>query len=155
MYNHEPKGYVCPFCRFVEGHESDYNKITDIIYQDESTFAYISPKWWINNPGNVIIIPKTHVEHIYDIGDELLAKIYCTGKKIAIAMKKSYGCDGTLFRQHNEPSGNQEMYHFHLHLFPRWEEDRFYQNLENCRYVTASERLPFAEKLRLALQESS
>jgi histidine triad (HIT) family protein len=153
MYNHEPAGYACPLCRFVEGHESDFNKIIDIVFQDETTLAYVSPKWWINNPGNVIIIPKKHVEHIYDVEDELLASIYKTGKSIAIAMKKTYGCDGTSFRQHNEPAGNQEIYHFHLHLFPRWKTDHFYQNFENYRYVNEQDRQSYAEKLRSNLKE--
>ncbi len=151
MYNHEPAGYVCPFCLFIEGNESDYNKLSDIVYQDESVLAYISPKWWINNPGNVIIIPKKHVEHIYDIDDSTLAKVYATGKKIALAMKAAYGCDGTLFRQHNEPAGNQEIWHFHLHVFPRWKEDGFYENHDQYRIVHETERLPYAEKLRSVL----
>ncbi len=152
MYNHEPNGYVCPFCLFVQGNESDYNKLSDIVYQDESVFAFISPRWWVNNPGNVIVIPKKHIEHIYDIDDATLAKVYGAGKKISLAMRNAYGCNGMSFRQHNELAGNQEIWHFHLHLFPRWKEDHFYQNHENHRYVTASERSPFAERLRSAIE---
>ncbi len=151
MHNHEPDEYVCPFCLFVSGKESPYNKLSDIVYQDESVLAFISPKWWVNNPGNVILIPKKHIEHIYDIDDSSLAKIYGVGKKIAIAMKSSYGCDGILFRQHNEPDGNQEIWHFHLHVFPRWKEDQFYQNSDAYRIVDEAERSPYAEKLRSTL----
>lgn len=150
MHNHGPNGYECPFCLFIQGKESDYNKLSDIVYQDESVFAYISPKWWVNNPGNAIVIPKKHVEHIYDIDDTTLARVYAAGKKIALAMKSTYGCDGTLFRQHNEPAGNQEIWHFHLHIFPRWTGDNFYQNHDQYRTVNGTERLPYAEKLRSA-----
>lgn len=152
MYNHRPIGYACPFCSFVAGEDSEYNTRADIVYQDSWVLAYVSPKWWANNPGNVIIIPKKHIEHLYDMDDETLARVHIASKLIAIAMKHAYGCDGTLLRQHNEPAGSQEIFHYHLHLFPRWTGDAFYQNLERHRYVDALERQPFADKLRDALE---
>lgn len=151
MYNHEPQGYVCSFCSFVRGAESELNKLTDIIYQDEAVFAYMSPRWWVNNSGNVLVIPKRHIEHIYDIDEATLTKVYALGKRVAAAMKDTYHCDGTLFRQHNEPGGGQEVLHFHLHVFPRYVGDNLYQNHDQYRYVSAEERRPYAEKLRKAL----
>lgn len=153
MYNHAPNGYACPFCRFVQGIESDYNKQADIIYEDAFVLAFVSPRWWIHNPGNVIIIPKEHVEHIYDIDDATLQNVYLIGKRIALAMKAAYTCDGTLFRQHNEPGGSQEIWHFHLHLFPRWKGDDFYKNHDQYRIVSAEERAPYAERLRAAIKK--
>jgi len=147
MFNHEPKEYDCPFCTFANGGETDFNKKGDIVFEDDEVLAYISPKWWPNNPGNVMIIPKQHVEHVYDISDQLLDKIYALGKKVAIGMKKEYGCDGTSFRQHNEPAGDQEVWHFHLHVLPRWENDDLYINYENAKTVTEEERAPYVKKL--------
>ena len=69
------------------------------------------------------------------------------------AMKETYGCDGTSLRQHNEPAGNQVIFHFHLHVFPRWEGDNLYANHENNRSVSVDERAPYAEKLRAYFQE--
>jgi histidine triad (HIT) family protein len=95
-----------------------------------------------------VVIPKEHVENVYDISEELLGGIYSVGKNVALAMKEGYGCDGTSFRQHNEPAGNQDVWHFHLHVFPRWVGDSLYVNHENTRYASVAERLPYAEKLR-------
>jgi histidine triad (HIT) family protein len=148
MYNHEPKDYDCQLCRVAQGGETEHNKRSDIVFEDDFVIAYISPKWWINNPGNVMVISKEHVENVYDISPELLGKIYSVGKRVALALKESYKCDGVSFRQHNEPAGNQEIWHFHLHVFPRWEDDNLYTNHENTRYVSVAERLPYAEKLR-------
>lgn len=152
MYNHEPKDYKCPFCAFAQGQETEMNKRTDIIFEDDFILAFISPKWWVNNSGNVIIIPKQHVENIYDISNDVLGKIYKTGKQVALAIKQSYKCDGVSFRQHNEPAGNQDVWHFHLHVFPRWENDCLYLNYENKKPASPSERLPYAEKLKKYFQ---
>jgi len=148
MYNHEPKNYEYPLCKFVKGEETELNKRSDIVFEDDTVVVYISPKWWINNPGNVIIIPREHSENVYDISETLLSALYVAGKKVALAMKERYGCEGIAFRQHNEPAGNQDVWHFHLHVFPRWENDALYMNHENARYVRSEERLPYAEKLR-------
>lgn len=151
MHNHEPAGYKCPMCLLASGEGSEYNKLDDVVYQDERILAYIAPKWWVNNPGNVIVVPKEHIENIYDIDSVTLSEVYALGKRIAIAMKTSYGCDGVSFRQHNEPAGNQNVWHFHLHVFPRWEGDDLYQNHDKKRWVTEEEKKPYAEKLRAAL----
>jgi histidine triad (HIT) family protein len=147
MFNHEPESYNCPFCNFIAGNETEYNAKQDIVFEDDETLAFISPKWWVNNPGNVIIIPKKHVEHIYDIDDELLAKVQIVGKKIATAIKKTYACDGVSFRQHNELAGNQDVWHYHLHIFPRWEKDDLYLNYKNKSFVPLENRLEYATKL--------
>jgi histidine triad (HIT) family protein len=61
-------------------------------------------------------------------------------------LKTAYGCDGTSFRQHNEPHGDQEVWHYHLHVFPRYEGDELYRGRK--RHTTPEERAPYAEKLR-------
>jgi len=79
MYNHEPAGYECPFCILIAGGETEYNKQSDIIYNDGKIAAFVSPKWWPNNPGNVLVIPHKHTENIYDVPDEVLAEINRVG----------------------------------------------------------------------------
>lgn len=65
MY-HQPNNYSCHFSEWLAEAESEYKQQSDIIYQDDITNAFISPKWWGNNPGHVIIIPNKHSENIYD-----------------------------------------------------------------------------------------
>ena len=154
MFNHEPKGYLCPLCVVAKGGETDLNKRTDVVFENEDVIAYISPKWWVNNPGNVMVIPRKHFENVFDIPDDLLAKVQLLGKKVALGMKETYQCDGVSFRQHNEPAGGQEVWHFHLHVFPRWKEDNLYLNHKDARYVTAEEKKPYAQKLKNYFEKS-
>jgi histidine triad (HIT) family protein len=149
--SHAPAGYVCPFCRLLRGVETDHNRRSDIVSQDERTTALISPKWWASNHGHVLVIPNVHVENIYGIDDDLLGAVYATVKRVAIGLKASYACDGTSTRQHNEPAGNQDVWHFHVHVFPRYDGDRLYERHEEQHWTTPEERLPYAEKLRAVL----
>ncbi len=63
-------------------------------------------------------------------------------------MKEGYGCEGTSFRQHNEPAGYQDVWHYHLHVFPRWKDDELYPNYKNHKFVPKEERWLQADKLR-------
>lgn len=148
MFSHEPGNYDCPFCRIIGGGEDDYGNQQDIVYRNEFVTAKISPKWWAENKGNVLVVPNDHIENIYDIPDNILSEVYKVAKKIAIAMRSTYGCEGISMRQHNEPAGNQDVWHFHVHIFPRYIDDRLYQNHDNSKFVSAEERLPYAIKLR-------
>ena len=83
MYNHAPKNYICPFCLIIDGIENEhvYTKQDDIIYKDEFITAFISAGWWKNNKGHVIIVPHHHFENIYDLPDDISAKIHAFEKK--------------------------------------------------------------------------
>ena len=61
-------------------------------------------------------------------------------------MRASYDCAGISTRQHNEPAGNQDVWHLHVHVFPRHHDDRLYEQHLATRWVTPSEREPYAER---------
>jgi histidine triad (HIT) family protein len=148
MYNHQPKDELCVFCSFANHQESEYKKLSDIVFEDAYSLAFISPKWWTNNPGHVILIPKKHYENVYDIPDNLLSHQHIVAKKLMRALKETYNCEGTSLRQHNEPAGNQAVWHYHINIFPRYTNDNLYKNHDNKHFVTAEERKPYADKLR-------
>ena len=99
----------------------------------------------------MLAIPNLHVENLYAIDDELLSAVYSTVRRVAIALREAYGCDGVSTRQHNEPGGNQDVWHLHVHVFPRYFGDRLYERHEEVRWTTPAERAPYAAKLRAAL----
>ena len=70
----------------------------------------------------------------------------------AIAFKEAYDCDGVSTRQHNEPAGNQDVWHLHTHVFPRFVGDRLYERHEETTWTTPAERAPYAAKLRAVLE---
>jgi len=154
MYNHEPNNYICPFCLVVQGIENEHvlTNQCDIVYKDEYVTAFIGAGWWKNNKGHVIIISNDHYENIYDLPDEVSARIHKIEKQVAIAFKKVYKCDGVSSRQHNEPYGNQDVWHYHLHVFPRYEGDNLY--LTKRELSKPEDRIAYAEKLREYFKET-
>jgi histidine triad (HIT) family protein len=150
LYTHAPEGYICPFCLVAAGkeHEKVATRQADVVYCDEFVSAFISSHWWPNNPGHVIVIPNRHIENIYDLTPDVAVHVHETARRLAIALKHVYGCDGTSTRQHNEPAGYQDVFHYHLHVFPRYHHDFLYDLTHQKRLTTPEERLPYAEKLR-------
>ncbi len=154
MFNHQPENYECPFCNLLAGKESELDRQDDIVFRNEWATAFVAPKWWVKNPGHVLVVPNEHYENLYDIPDDVLGEVYKVVKKLAVAIRSTYDCEGTSTRQHNEPAGNQDVWHFHVHVFPRYEGDDLYKNHDQKSFVDASERIPYAEKLRAFLTAS-
>jgi len=90
---------------------------------------------------------------LYDMPNGISHKIFDFSKTVAIALKATYNCDGTSMRQHNEPAGNQDVWHFHLHIFPRYLNDDLYLKRDTY-WPTAEEKQPYADGLKCYLMRS-
>ena len=95
------------------------------------------------------------MENLYEIDDDLLGAVYATARRVAIALREAYGCDGTSTRQHNEAGAGQDVWHFHVHVFPRYAGDDLYTRDAEYRWASAGERAPYAAKLRDALMSDT
>jgi histidine triad (HIT) family protein len=153
MFNHAPDNYHCPFCALTAGLSCKglHSTAEDIVCRDNLAIAFVSSHWWEKNPGHVLVVPTQHFENLYDLPDEYGAAIFAMSRRVATAIKCSYGCEGISTRQHNEPAGYQEVWHYHLHIFPRYTDDRLYSAYGQSRLTNPAERRPFANKLRAAL----
>jgi histidine triad (HIT) family protein len=132
MNTHAPKDYICPICLGVRGVENGNTLIkqTDVIFQDELVTALIS----------------SFFVGIYDFPKEYGHRIFEIAQKVAVAIKQSYECDGITLRQNNEPAGDQHAFHFHLHIFPRYEDDEF--NSARKALADPKDRVKYAQKLK-------
>ena len=148
MYNHAPSDYSCPFCLLVQGKESQGSQLkqTDIVFQTAEVTAFMATRKYPNNQGHVLIISNQHFENIYDLPANISAKIHALSREIALAMKSEYQCDGIMLRQHNEPAGDQNIWHYHLHVIPRYQNDDFH-NAQKSPF-DPDERAKFARKLQ-------
>lgn len=148
MYSHRPRDYQCPFCQIASGVErpGQGTKQADIVYQNFEVTAFIASRWWPRNKGHVLVVPNVHYENIFDLPADAAKAIHEAAQDVAWAMKATYGCTGISTRQHNEPDGNQDVWHYHLHVFPRYPDDRLY--LTQGYQTQPAERVPYAHKLR-------
>lgn len=106
----------CIFCAIVEG------KIPSAkVFEDEHVFAFmdIAPA----NPGHLLIIPKQHYRNIFDMPAKIGSRVMEAAIPLASAINDALSPDGLNLFQSNEPAAFQTVFHFHLHLIPRWEED--------------------------------
>ena len=157
MYNHAPKDYICPLCLLGKAEYKTPLVVVedDVVYRNDFVTSFIASRWWPNNKGHIIVIPNAHFENLYDIDKNYLHEVVDISQKMAIAIKKAYGCDGITIRQHNEPAGSQDAWHYHMHIVPRYINDNFYKTDAIEGWVDVNERKPYAEKVKKALHSLS
>ena len=105
----------CIFCKIAAG-EIPSRKI----YEDNDLIAIMDliP----TSKGHSLIIPKEHYTNIYDIDEEIAGKVMKTAKKLATKMTVALNCDGFNLLQNNGETAGQTMFHFHMHLIPRYKD---------------------------------
>ncbi len=153
MYNHAPQDYVCPLCLLGKEEYKEPLVVVpdDVVYKTEYITAFISSRWWPNNKGHIIVIPNEHFENLYDIDIKYLHEVVEASQKLAIAIKKAYKCDGITIRQHNEPAGSQDAWHYHMHVVPRYTNDNFYKTDAIEGWIDPAERKSYAMLIKKEL----
>lgn len=109
----------CVFCKIIKG-EID----SSIVYKDEicTAFLDIQPV----NPGHVLIVPNKHVKLVCDLDDKTASHIFIVAKKINKALRDStIKCEGINYFLADGEEAFQEVFHTHLHCFPRYKNDGF------------------------------
>ena len=106
----------CVFCKIAAG-EIPSTKV----HEDELTLAFMDIGEV--NPGHVLVSVKRHVENIFGLDDELAAAVFRTAARVARAQQKAFSPDGVTLYQANGAAAGQTVYHFHLHLVPRYADD--------------------------------
>ena len=150
MLTHAPPGYRSPFLDLIEGLEPSgtLSKQSDVFYLGAQLTAFIAAARYQGAGGNALVVPNVPYENLYTVPDEVLCALHRFSKRLALAFKAVYRCDGVMLRQHNEPAGSQDVWHYHLHVIPRFEGDGFYATLPKKILTIPEEREPYARRLR-------
>lgn len=106
----------CIFCKIINGEIPSAT-----IYEDEEFKAILDR--FPANKGHVLILPKQHSANIFDIDSQQAGRLFVLATKIAREMKKSLGFEHLNIMQNNGTVAGQTVFHFHLHLIPRYEND--------------------------------
>ena len=106
----------CIFCKLANGVIP-----TRSIYEDEdfNVIMDASPA----TKGHALILPKEHAANLYELPDETVAKAFVLAKKMATSMTEKLSCDGFNVVQNNGEVDGQTVFHFHIHLIPRYKDD--------------------------------
>ena len=105
----------CIFCKIAKGEIP-----SETIYEDSSfrVILDLGPA----SKGHALILPKKHYKDICDLDVETAEKVLPLAKKMGAAMKASLGCSGFNVVQNNGKEAGQTVFHFHVHLIPRYEK---------------------------------
>jgi histidine triad (HIT) family protein len=105
----------CVFCKIVKGDIPGYK-----VYEDENVLAILDISQ--ATKGHTLVLAKKHFKNLYDIDEETASKVFACVPKIAKAIKKAFNPIG-LNVVINTDKPLQTVYHFHLHLIPRYGAD--------------------------------
>jgi histidine triad (HIT) family protein len=106
----------CLFCKIAAGEVH-----SEIVQEDEHTVAFMDINPWTR--GHALVIPRRHSRNLYDIDDEDLHHTLSAAKRLALRMRDKLGCDGLNLLNSCEPAAWQTVFHFHVHVIPRYEDD--------------------------------
>jgi len=131
---------ACLFCKIATGEVPSIK-----VYEDAHFFAFldITPI----QKGHTLLIPKEHSRNTLEASDETLALLSPVMKKVARAVKNATHADGINISINNEKAAGQVVFHTHVHLIPRFEEDGLHVWRGRESY-TNNEMDAVAEKIR-------
>ena len=106
----------CIFCKIAGG-----SIPSSTVYEDEQfrVILDLSPA----TKGHALILPKQHYANIFEIDEHVLKDLIVLAKKVATAMKETLNCDGVNIVQNNGEVAGQTVFHFHMHIIPRYKDD--------------------------------
>jgi histidine triad (HIT) family protein len=106
----------CIFCKILAGEMPG-----EVVQEDEHTVAFMDINPWTR--GHAVVIPRRHSKNLYEIEDGDLERTIVASKRLALRMKERLGCDGVNLLNSCEPAAWQTIFHLHVHVIPRYDDD--------------------------------
>ena len=106
----------CPFCAIVAGETP-----ASVVFEDGRSIAFLDVE--PANPGHALVVPRAHAAGLADLPEPTGGHLFRGGMRVAAALRAELDPDGVnLFLADGEAAG-QEVFHVHLHVLPRHEDD--------------------------------
>jgi len=106
----------CLFCKIVAGEIP-----AERVDEDQHTIAFMDINPWTR--GHALVVPRNHSRNLYDIDEPDLHHTMSAAQRLAKLMKQNLGCDGVNLINSAEPAAWQTVFHFHVHVIPRYDDD--------------------------------
>ncbi|HJP04741.1 MAG: HIT family protein [Chromatiales bacterium] len=120
------------------------------VYEDDQTLAFmdVMPQ----SPGHVLVIPKTEAEDLFDLELKAGTAVLRTSQRVAQVVQEVFQADGIMINQFNGPAAGQTVFHYHVHIVPRYEDVPLRRHSGDMEDIAVLEEQ--AAKIRQALGES-
>jgi histidine triad (HIT) family protein len=132
----------CIFCKIVAG-----DLPSERVQEDEHTVAFMDINPWTR--GHALVIPRTHSPNLYEVDEDDLRHTSSAAKRLALRMRERLRCDGVNLLNASEPAAWQTVFHFHMHVIPRYRDDPLRLPVEP-RQAEPAELAEVAAELRRA-----
>jgi histidine triad (HIT) family protein len=106
----------CIFCRIVAGELP-----SERVDEDPHTVAFMDINPWTR--GHALVVPRNHSRNLYEIGEDDLIHSAIASQRLAQRMRERLQCDGVNLINSCEPAAWQTVFHFHVHVVPRFTDD--------------------------------
>jgi histidine triad (HIT) family protein len=130
----------CIFCKIVAGELP-----SEIVQEDEHTVAFMDLNPWTR--GHALVVPRNHSRNLYAAPEEDLERASLAAKRLSLTMRDRLGADGVNLLICCEPAAWQTVFHLHIHVIPRYDDDPL-QLPVRPRQVEADELAQVAAELR-------
>ncbi len=119
------------------------------VYEDDQTLAFmdVMPQ----SPGHTLVISKSAAENLYDLSPEAGNAVLATVQKLAAAVRDGMSADGIMINQFNGPVAGQTVFHFHMHIVPRYQGVPLRRHTGDMENIEVLEKQ--AEKISAALSD--
>lgn len=114
MHTSDPE---CPFCEIVRRDDPDAREV----YRDDAVVAFFPTE--PATLGHTLIIPRNHVPYIWDLDDEVASRLALATVALSRAVQRTVRPDGLNVIQSNGKAASQTVFHLHIHVVPRWQDD--------------------------------
>lgn len=131
----------CIFCKIINGEIPSY-----VLYEDEQFKVILDV-----NPatkGHALILPKEHYANLYELPEETAADAMKLAQRMMRKMTEKLDCDGFNIVQNNGEAAGQTVFHFHMHLIPRYKNDG-----EILKYIAGDPGPEELERIKKTLTE--
>lgn len=117
MKKEQKHNETCIFCKIINEEIPSYK-----IFENKNILAFLDA--FPTNLGHILIIPKVHSKDIFEIQENTLIEISQLSKILADKLKLKLKCDGINILQNNNSVAGQEVMHYHMHIIPRYKNDK-------------------------------
>lgn len=150
--------YESPFSMFLRGIETTpvESRRVDVVYESPDVLALVCSRQIPGHEGHSLVISKKQYASIFDLPTKIGQEIFAATQVVCRAMVQALGCDGVTILQNNGQASDQTVFHYHVHVIPRWKGDNFLalyaKHTETQKVMAVEERAELGKRLRVEIE---
>lgn len=153
-----PPDYKSPFNLFLKGIKVApvESRRDDVIYDTEHVLGIVCSRQFPGHEGHCLVFSKEQYQSIFDLPVGIGQEVFAATKLVSQALVSALGCDGVMIIQNNGQASDQTVFHYHVHVVPRWNGDKFLElyaaHSQTQKLMPADKRAEIGFALRMEIE---